>query len=102
MRLFRGVWRHGAGQLSEGEIEVSACVGFLHAAIAREGGGNGQLLLTPIDIGHGPAGTGLDEGAQPGRGAEDEPAVARLVAPRPRTERGQQRPVAVVRSYGQL
>jgi len=91
---------HGSGHLGESQVEVARDVGFLHAPVSGQGRGNRQLLLRPIDVGHGAARPRLEEAAQPGRRPQDELAVARLIPPGPRPERGQQDSVAAVRPDG--
>src|SRR5262245_48347564 len=94
--------RNGAGLFGEGEIGISGLVGCLHGDVAGERCGDAKLLLAPIAVGETVTEWRLDQTTQPDRGAEDVAAVARLVAPGPRLEGGQERTVAAIPTNGEV
>jgi hypothetical protein len=94
-RLCRLRWRQ-ACLLGEAQIHVAGAVGLEQRRVARQRGGDAHLLRAEVDVGQRHAGLRPDQRAQPGRRAEDEPAVARLVAARASAERRQQAAVAPV------
>src|SRR5262249_27848644 len=86
MRFLGAVGRDHAGLSGEGKIWITAGVGGQHVAVAGQLGRDRELLLLEVDVGDRHAGRGLDQRPQPHAGAENELAVARLVAAGARLE----------------
>ena len=76
----RGIQRDGAGLLRKGEVWITGTVRIEHRRIARQGRGNAELLLGPIDIRHRIAWWWPDQSADPGARPKDKSGIARLVA----------------------
>ena len=87
--LFRRVRGGRAGLFGESKVGVARAVGFHHCPVARQRRGNAEFLLFPIDVSQGLGGVRADQPAEPGRGAEDESAVAGSIPAGPGAERGQ-------------
>ena len=82
-----GVGGDRARLLGEGQVGVARSVGRLHGRIARQGSRNAEFLLLPVHIGDGVARRRFDQPAQPDAGAKYKSSIARLIAPRARSER---------------
>ena len=80
VRLFGGAFRPAPACLARPDRDRLS-IGRHHSRIAREGCGDPEFLLFPIDVGDAIARRRLDQPTQPHARPEDELGVARLVAP---------------------